>query len=47
VRRKSVAFDDTDPTDARLARLRRVRRIALVLGSALSVLIVLGLKRCF
>ncbi len=42
-----MAFDHTDPTNARLARLRRVRRTALVLGGALSVLIVLALKRCF
>jgi hypothetical protein len=47
VRRKTVAFDPTDPTIVRLARLRRIRRVALVLGSALSVLLVLSLRRCF
>jgi hypothetical protein len=40
-----VAFDPTNPEAAAL-RLRRIRRIALITGSLLSVLFVLGLRRC-
>jgi hypothetical protein len=46
VRKKTVAIDPTDPTSSQVARLRRVRRVALVIGGALSVLFVLGLRHC-
>jgi hypothetical protein len=47
VRRKTVAIDRTEASVAqRLARLRRARRVSILIGSLLSVLLVLGLQRC-